>query len=194
MKALLRLRDTQHLINRIKLLPGLTDFANPDAPLNIKRWDDFINAFEKKSQESVNRVTRALDPAHLKVKTMLNWLTNEGKDGSLLSYFPDRLGLSTSDVKDKLKVFHSDARALRAEKARNSLQGASLPSNLLGQRQQLREEEIRVARGGKRPLVILDEPDQPRQEDAELGGLPAEQQPGAPEARQDQQAEEQQQE
>ena len=194
MKALLRLRDTQHLINRIKLLPGLTDFATPDAPLNIKRWGDFINAFEKKSQESVNRVTRALDPAHLKVKTMLGWLTNEGKDGSLLSYFPERLGLSTTNVKDKLKVFHSDARALRAEKARNSLQGASLPSNLLGQQQQLREVEFIVAKGGKRTLVYIDEPDQPRQEDVKLGGLPASQQPRAPGAVQVEAAEEQEQE
>jgi len=189
----LRLKDAQHTISRIRLLPGLTDFANPDAPLNIKRWGDFINAFEKKSQEAVNRVTRALDPTHLKVKAMLGWLTNEGKQGSLLTYLPERLGLSTTNVKDKLKVFHSDARALRSEKARKAPQGASRVMQGPQQRP-LREEELTLPKGVKRTLVIIDEPRQPRR--APEGGdeLPAEQQAVAPEPMQVEPAEEQEQE
>lgn len=41
------LDDTLHTIRRIKMLPGLTDFASPDAPIDLRRWGDFINAVEK---------------------------------------------------------------------------------------------------------------------------------------------------
>lgn len=113
---------------------------------------------------------------------MLGWLTNEGKEGGLLSCFPADLNLTVTDVKLKLTVFLRDAKVLRAEKASRVPGASPVIQQVAPQQQPLREQVLTMAKGGKQTVVIIDDPAQAMQEDVDIADLLREQQQEAPAA------------
>ena len=109
----LEVNEMLRLVEAIKMLPGLSDFAVLESTITLKRWRDFSSLrFETSVIESTNRITSVLAPMQLKVKKMLGWLMNKTESGNLYEHFV-KLNLSAEDMKSRLKTFINDYQAVK---------------------------------------------------------------------------------
>ena len=150
----LEVNEMLRLVEAIKMLPGLSDFAVLESTITLKRWRDFSSLrFETSVIESTNRITSVLAPMQLKVKKMLGWLMNKTESGNLYEHCV-KLGLSAEDMKIRLKAFIDDYQAVKItarKKGKDMLSREKKVSPLWQRDESRRDNRVRRA-----PQIDLD--------------------------------------